>query len=461
MDHITTLKPNIIRFPGGSISDVFFWNAEKNVPPADAPAQLLNAAGVSSAAGYWYGKNSENWTFSVDNYYNMLQQTGNKGMITINYGYARYGKGVNPVAAAAHLAADWVRYDNGRTKYWEIGNENFGDWEAGYRIKLYDNKDGQTEYASGQLYGQHFKVYADSMKKAATEIGKTIFIGAVTSESAPQSWWTSTATNWNTGLFANAGNTPDFYIVHNYYTPYQTNATADIILNTPIPVTKSMMDYVKQSIAIAGLVQKPVILGEWNIFSTGSKQQVSHINGLHADMVLGESLKNNFGMTARWDFANGWDGGNDHGMFNQGDEPDGVPKWNPRPVFYHMYYFQRNFGDRLIASSSTNPDLVSYASSFTSGEVATVLVNKSTNELTAEIKVANFRLGTKFYWYTITGSNDNGEFSRKVLINGKGPAFASGGPADYKTISANSAGTSGGIRVTVPARAVVYLVIAP
>ncbi len=40
----------------------------------------------------------------------------------------------NPVAAAAHLAADWVRHDHGRTKFWEIGNENFGNWEAGYNI---------------------------------------------------------------------------------------------------------------------------------------------------------------------------------------------------------------------------------------------------------------------------------------------------------------------------------------
>lgn len=460
MDHITTLRPHIIRFPGGSISDVFFWNAMPNVPPADAPAQLLNAAGVSSAAGFWYGKNTASWTFSVDNYYNMLQQTNNQGMITINYGYARYGKSANPVAAAAHMAADWVRYDNGRTKYWEIGNENFGDWEAGYRIKVADNQDGQPEYLSGQLYGQHFKVFADSMRKAAIEIGKTIYIGAVVAESAPQSWWTPTSTNWNNGVFAAAANTPDYFIVHNYYTPYNTNANADIILNTPIPVTQTMMDYVKQSIANAGLIQKPVILGEWNIFSIGSKQAVSHINGLHADMVLGEALKNKFGMTARWDLANGWGGtGDDHGMFNIGDEPDGVPKWNPRPAFYHMYYFQKYSGDRMILSNSSTTDIVCYASSFTSGEVAAVLINKSANSLTTEIKVANFRKGTNFYWYTLTGGGDNGEFSRKVLINGKGPVFAAGGPADYKTISANSVNTAGGIRVNIPARAAVFLVI--
>ena len=459
MDHITTLHPHIIRFPGGSISDVFFWNAQPNKPPADEPAQLMQADGTSVNAGYWYGKNTANWTFSVDNYYNMLQQTGNQGMITINYGYARYSTAANPVAAAAHLAADWVRYDNGRTKYWEIGNENFGDWEAGYRINTANNHDSQPEFVTGQLYGQHFKVFADSMRKASLEIGKTIYIGAVTSESAPQTWWTNTAKTWNSGLFTGAGSYPDYYIVHNYYTSFQTNANAAEILATPQPVTSTMMDYVKQSIANAGLTQKPVVLDEWNIFSAGSRQAVSHINGLHAVMVLGEALNNKFGMTARWDFANGWDNGNDHGMFNSGDEPDGVPKWNPRPAFYHMYFFQKYLGDRLVSSTSTSTDVVSYASSFTSGETGVALVNKAADSKSVEITFKNFRKGAKFYWYTLTGGGDNGEFSRKTLVNGIASSFAAGGPENYKNIAPNSASTTNGVRVIVPGRASVFLVV--
>lgn len=459
MDHLTTLHPHIIRFPGGSLSDLFFWNAPVNTPPDDAPVNLVQSNGTTAAAGYWFGTNTQSWTCSVDNYYNMLQQTNNKGMITVNYGYARYGTGINPVAKAAHLAADWVRYDNGRTKYWEIGNENFGDWEAGYRINIANNKDGQPEYLTGLLYGQHFKIFADSMRKAAQETGKNIYIGAVINESAPQNWWTATATNWNTGLFTGAGDSPDFYIAHNYYTPYLTNANADLILSTPETVTQTMMNYMKQSLTNAGRLQKPIALTEYNIFSTGSKQQVSNVNGLHAVMVIGEAIKNKFGMTARWDLANAWDNGNDHGMFNIGDEPDGVPKWNPRPVYYYMYFFNKMLGDRLVSSSSQSSSVVSYASSFTSGETGVALINKSSSAVTVQVVVNNFKPGSNFYYYRLAGGSDNGEFSRNVFVNGIGSSFASGGPPTYKTLNPYKTPTADGIKVNIPAKGAVYLVI--
>lgn len=459
MTHLTKLNPHIIRFPGGSIADVFFWNAPKGVPPADAPASLLRADGSAYDNPYWYGRNNESWTLSLDNYYKMLEQTGNEGIIIVNYGYARYGTGPNPVAAAAHLAADWVRYDNGRTKYWEAGNENFGEWEAGYRIDRTKNKDGQPEIITGAVYGEHFKVFADSMRKAAQEIGKTIYIGAVLVESQPQDWQTPTVKTWNAGVFSKAGNVPDFHVVHNYYTPYQQNSTAAQILTTPITETKKMTDFVAQQVQANGVNPKPVALTEWNIFAEGSMQQVSHVNGMHAVMVVGEALKNKLGMTARWDIANGWNNGNDHGMFSLGEAAEGVPKWVPRPAFYHLYFFKKFLGDRLVASTHNNSNLETYASTLSSGQANITLVNKAATEQTVEVKMQNFRTGNRFYWYALTGGNDNGEFSRKVFVNGKGPLGAGGGPDDYATLKPNSAATQNGIKLKLPPRSVVCVLI--
>ena len=458
LNHITNLHPHVIRFPGGSLSDVFFWNANPNIHPADAPDSLLDANGVKTPAGYWYGKNSAGWTMSVDNYYNMLQQSANQGMITINYGYARYGTGSNPVAAAAHLAADWVRYDNGRTKYWEIGNEDNGTWEAGYRIDQTNNHDGQPQFITGNLYGQHFKVFADSMKKAAQETGKTIYIGAQLLEKQPESWQTPTDQTWNQGVLGQVNSPVDFYIIHSYFTPYQQNSTADVILNTAVTNTASMMSYVKTSFVSAGATVKPIALTEWNITAQGSMQQVSFVNGMHAAILLGEALKNKYGETSRWDLANAWSNGNDHGLFNIGDEP-GVNKWNPRPAFYYMYYFGKMIGDRLL-NTTVLGDVLAYASSFTSGEKGVILVNRGMASQTISITLKNATAGSRFYWYTLTGGTDNGEFSRKVFVNGKGSAEPSGGPAtEYTTLKAYSASTQNGIKIGLPARSVAYVVI--
>jgi hypothetical protein len=458
LNQIEKLTPNILRFPGGNLSSVFFWNAEPAQAPADAPAKLADANGNAIDPGYWYGRNTQSWTLSVDNYYSMLESTNSTGIITVNYGYARYGTAPDPVAVAAHLAAEWVRYDNGRTRFWEIGNESNGSWQAGFRIKVSDNKDGQPEIVNGELYGNHFKVFADSMRKAASEKGNDIYIGAQLLAEAPASWWNATDRSWNSGVFTSAGDDPDFYIIHSYYTPYQTNSTAQAILNSATTVTPAMINYVRTSITGAGLPQKPVALTEWNIFAEGSKQQVSFISGMHAAIVMGELIRHGYALACRWDLANGWSDGNDHGMFSQGDQP-GVPKWHPRPVYYYQYFFQKYFGDQMLASSTTgNADVLAYTSKFTSGEVGLVIVNKGSAEQTVAVNINGFGFGDRYYYHSLTGGTDNGSFSLKVFVNGLGPTLAAGGPPDLD-VPARAVNIGAGIKVTSPPRSVQYILV--
>jgi hypothetical protein len=298
------------------------------------------------------------------------------------------------------------------------------------------------------------------MRRAAQEIGKTIYIGAYLLEKQAEAWQTATDKSWNSGVLTQVANKPDYYVIHSYYTPYKTNASPDEILATASSNTEAMMAYMKQNFTANGATIKPIALNEWNIFSEGSMQQVSYINGMHATILLGEAIKHKYGMTSRWDFANGWDGGNDHGLFNIGDEPGGISKWNPRPAFYYMYYFQKMMGDRLLSTSVTGTAVLAYASSFTSGEKGLILVNKGSSTENVLVTLENAKPGARFYWYIATGGTDNGEFSRKVFVNGKGSTEATGGPAnEYTTLKANSAVTTNGIKVSMPAKSVVYLVI--
>jgi len=459
VNYLKDLSPNVIRAPAGSVSDVYFFNINPNQKPADAPDSLFDTNGNKVPASYWSGKSQESWTFALDNYYQLLSQTNSTGIITVNYGYARYGTSPDPVAAAAHLAADWVRYDNGRTKFWEIGNESNGVWESGYKIDVSKNQDGQPEIITGDLYGQHFKVFADSMKVAAQSIGKTIFIGAQLLDAEPAAWQTATDKGWNQGVLTQAGIAADFFIVHDYFTAYHTNAGVDEIAGTGISVPTNAMIYLKSQFSKYSVTAKPVAMTEWNIESEGSKQKVSHVAGMHAVISVAELIKNEFGEASRWDLANGWANGNDHGLFNIGDEPNAV-KWNPRPAFYYLYYFQKYLGDKMVNTTvSGDNSILSYASSYTSGESGIIVINKGTAAKVVNITLKNFHAGVNFYWHTLTGGTDNGEFSGSVYVNNTAPSGSSGGPLNYSLIKANAASISGGINISAPPRSVIFIAV--
>lgn len=460
LGHIKKLSPNIIRFPGGNLSSIFFWNSPKDQPPADAPSMIAGSDGILANAGYWYGKNTESWTLSVDNYYKLLTQASSTGMITVNYGYARYGTGPAPVTTAAHYAADWVRYDNGRTKYWEIGNESNGTWQAGYRINRLVNQDGQPDTISGSLYGEHFKIFADSMRAAASAKGNQIFIGAQLMANDATNSWNPPDRTWNQGFFSKAGNAADFFIIHSYYTPYNENSSPSVILGTGQTETKNMMDFLKANTSSNGVEMKPVALTEWNIFATGSKQMCSYINGMHAALVLGELIKQEYGQASRWDLANGYSGGNDHGLFNNKDEP-GVPDWNPRPAFFYMYYFQKYFGNHLLKSTVTgNQSIVCYASSFSSGEIGVVIINKGTTGEVIKFDIPGFGYGNRFYMHTLRGGTDNGSFSQKVYVNNQPPDNLTGGPInDLSYLKAWSDVIKRPVTIYSPAYSVQYVLI--
>lgn len=458
MRHVNALHPHVIRWPAGSGSDGYWWDRAPGDLPADVPRMMPDKSGKKKYTNFFWGRPTGGRSASLDAYYEMRRETGNEGLITVNYGYARYGTGPHPVETAAHYAADWVRYDHGRTLYWEVGNENYGDWELGYRIDTTQNKDGQPEFLTGQLYAKHFKVFADSMRHAAAEVGVKIYIGVVTAESGPMPWDTKTRKTWNQEMMKELGGSADYYVVHNYFTPYKKNSSATEVLHDAVTVPGLQMKYVLESLAAAGAAVKPIAMDEWNMFASGSMQQVSNTSGLFADIVIGETLKNKYGLACRWDMLNSWEGGNDHGLFSAGDE-EGVAKWSPRPSFYYLYFLQKMQGDKLVSTVSGDSSIMAYGSTFSSGEVNVTLVNVSAVTRTVQLSGKGYNPGKRYYWYTLSHGKDSNEFSRQVFVNGNGPDAIAGGPADYAILPAWSAPTTGGIAVTVPAYGAVCLTI--
>jgi len=451
VDHLKKLSPTLLRYPGGSWSDVFFWNAN----PGDLPAMIPDGmnGGVRAPLGPHFGPSV---SINPASYYDLRNSLGSQGLITVNYGYARYGLGAKPVERAAHYAADWVRSDHGRTKFWEIGNENGGPWEAGWMIDTTANQDGQPDTISGALYGQHFKVFADSMRAAAAEIGATIYIGVQILHFDGTTDWNVVNHDWNAGVFGALGNAADFYVMHNYFgggflTLRNQVESARMAINSNIA-------FIHSDILRKHASPKPVALTEWNSGGPDTAK-VSIANGMQAVMLCCEMMRTGFGMSARWLVAN-WD--NDGMFYFLDGNPTAIPKWNPRPDFYYLYYLQHFTGDHMLSSTVTgSADVHCWATTFSNGYVGVVLMNKSSANLTVRLTPQNMGVGSRYYVYTLTGVGE-GEFPEAVAVNGYGPSGAAWGPIDsLDNVPAMAYPITNQIRISTPARTVEFVLLEP
>jgi hypothetical protein len=100
-DSIASLReaaPLALRFPGGSIADQYHW------------------ASNTSVTASWL------WPTSFKNFMHVATNLQAQVVITVNYG-----------SGTPEEAAAWVRCANVtnhcKFQYWEIGNENYGNWE--------------------------------------------------------------------------------------------------------------------------------------------------------------------------------------------------------------------------------------------------------------------------------------------------------------------------------------------
>mgnify|MGYP006288085215 CR=1 FL=1 len=458
MKHLQQLNPQIIRFPGGDASNMYFFNHL----PDDLPEKALTYNGAWT--DFTDGSKEVNWKIHTKEYYALLDSVQAEGFITVNYAYARYGTSENPVARAASLAADWVRHDNGRTKFWEIGNETYACWEGGFRIDTSLNKDGQPEYINGQLYGRHFKVFADSMRKAAAEQGNEIYIGAVFADD-DEVWDGSgkgITRNWNNLLAKelrkkDGSNYADFISTHSYFLNKNEKTPAEIIHS--YQVVNELQQYIHKKLEKAQLDQVPLALTEWNI---KEPHQTTQVGGLQALSTLGRLQEKGFGAACYFAIKDYWrKEKGDFGMFSHNDPA--VPQSEPYPSFYHFYYYNQVIGDKMIAThiDNTRDSLLCFASSYQDGGIGLMLVNPTQKTLSAEFDITGFQEGKNYYWYEISKSEDGDIWSEKIAINGiSHPQNAKGGPSSsFSEIPAWRHPTQNGIQLQVKGLSAVYILI--
>jgi len=169
---------------GGSYADIYHWQTHSTtggtnyVPPSASFSNFMSRLVIPAGA---------------------------TAMITVNYGSNPSGAG----GADPEEAAAWVRFANVTMgygiKYWEIGNEVYGNRFYGGNWEMDLHPD-----CSPMAYGSNVDLFVRAMKAA----DPTIKIGAVLTTLG---YWPDRLTpNWNRNVLQRCGKNIDFVIVHFY-----------------------------------------------------------------------------------------------------------------------------------------------------------------------------------------------------------------------------------------------------
>ncbi len=371
-----------MRYPGGSTSDTYNWQTDTINP---------------NLGGY------ANPTNNFDNFMTLAKSAGATPVITVNYGSDTAGTGGGTPA----FAAAWVQYSNITkgygVKYWEVGNEVYGNGEYGgaWETDLHAAHDPTT-------YGSNVALFASAMKA----VDPTIKVGAVLT--APGNWPDGQTPNWNTNVLAQCGTDIDFVIVHWY--PQNPGSETDAgLLQAPQGGTATgngiatMVSKVRSLIATYGganAANIQILVTEMNsVSSNEGKQTVSPVNALFVADGLVSWLENGVTNVDIWDLYNGANtSGNNssslYGTANYGDygilSSGGSVEPALDTAFPTYYAFQMltalgRAGDTLVSSSSSNSLLSVHAVKQAGGNLALLLINKDpSNTDTASVSVAGY-----------------------------------------------------------------------
>ncbi|MFI5587345.1 cellulose binding domain-containing protein [Amycolatopsis sp. NPDC051758] len=168
-----------MRYPGGSYGDIYHWKD-------------------NTAPGGYVAPGTD-----FDTFMGGVRRAGAQPIVIANYGTGTPAE-----------AADWVRYANVTkgygVRYWEIGNELYGNGHYGANWEADNHADkSPAAYAAGVV------AYADAMKAA----DPTVKIGAVLT--TPANWpdgivGAGDTATWNQTVLSIAGPHVDFVVLHWY-----------------------------------------------------------------------------------------------------------------------------------------------------------------------------------------------------------------------------------------------------
>jgi alpha-N-arabinofuranosidase len=278
---IAALRPAFIRWPGGNVAQDYHW--QWGIGPRDQRPLWINAS--------WRNE-LEPSDFGTDEFIQFARRVGAEPSITVNV----EGRG-----ATADEAVAWVEYCNGssaskygairaangtpqpfQVKFWEIGNEIWGDWVRGH--------------SDAATYANNLNRYVEKMKAIDPSI-KIIASG-------------DNNLDWNRTVLTIAGRNIDYLAVHHYYGEREMKGDIHNLSAHPLHY-EAFYRQMQQMIhdLVPGRDIK-LAINEWNT-SLPLPGQQSMESALYAARLMNvfERSGDLIQMTAVSDMVNGWSGG--------------------------------------------------------------------------------------------------------------------------------------------------------
>jgi hypothetical protein len=414
LNALNNMGVRAMRFPGGSDSDEYHWLTNRQ-----------NGANFT-------------WTMSTARFIHLVTNANLQTMITLNYGTGYTNEAAAWVAyvnaatnnptplgtdasgfdwntagywaslrAAAPLGANdgqnFLRISRATPlgfKYWEIGNEVYGNWET----------DTNTSPRDPFTYAMRARDYISLIKA----VDPTVHVGVVATpgDDSFANYTNHPATNLRTGLPHNGwtpvmlatlksqGVTPDFLIHHSY--PQYSGAESDegLLLSTTgwasdaAALRQEIADYFGSS----GSNIELVCTENNSVSSNPGKQSVSLVNGLFMADSLAQLMQTELNGLFWWNYENGGFsfGGNTnaslYGWRLYGDYAVVEGTTNLPP--YYALKLMKSFvqaGDTVIGAASDYVLLASYAARRQDGSLTILTINKDpTNSANGQINLTGF-----------------------------------------------------------------------
>jgi alpha-N-arabinofuranosidase len=288
---VAALHPAFIRWPGGNVAQDYHW--EWGIGPRDQRPVWINIS---------WSNELEPSDFGTDEFIQFARRVGAEPSITVNV----EGRG-----ATAEEAAAWVEYCNGspqskygamrsangnaqpfHVKFWEIGNEIWGDWVRGH--------------SDATTYANNLNRYVEKMKAVDPSI-KIIATGDNNLE-------------WNRTVLTIAGRNIDHLAVHHYYGEREMKGDVHNLWAHPLYYERFYQQMQQMIRSLVPGRDIKLAINEWNTFLPLPRQH-SMESALYAARLMNVFERSGalVQMSAVSDMVNGWPGGiiqaSRHGVF--------------------------------------------------------------------------------------------------------------------------------------------------